>query len=433
VHNQRSATLFERARQLLPGGVNSPVRAFLRVGGEPFFVARGSGARLTDVDGREYLDFVMSWGALMVGHAHPEITRALQEAAERGTSYGAPCEAEVAIAELVQRIMPAVEMMRFVNSGTEATLSAIRLARGATRRDFVLKFSGCYHGHGDSFLVQAGSGVATLGLPDSPGVPAELAQLTLTLPYNDIDGVRDLFKERGEQIACVIVEPVLGNSGFIPPVEGFLAELRTQTSQHGALLIFDEVMTGFRVALGGAQQHFGIKPDLTTLGKVIGGGLPVGAYGGSRALMEQIAPAGPIYQAGTLSGNPLAMTAGHTQLRLLCEAQPYAELGKRARRLLGDFLACAGELGIPAWGDAVGALMGFHFTEGPVTTFEQAKQADAALFARFYRGCLRRGVFLPASPFEASFLSTAHSDNDIDFALEQMKAALREAVTGGRR
>jgi glutamate-1-semialdehyde 2,1-aminomutase len=306
----------------------------------------------------------------------------------------------------------------------EASHFLLRLARGVTRRDYILKFSGCYHGHGDSFLVHAGSGVATLGLPDSPGVPAELAQLTLTLPYNDLQGVRDLFKERGDQIACVIVEPVLGNSGFIPPVDGFLTELRAQTTEHGALLIFDEVMTGFRVALGGAQQHFGIKPDLTTLGKVIGGGLPVGAYGGSRGLMEQIAPAGPIYQAGTLSGNPLAMTAGLTQLRILCVSQPYDDLEQRARRLMDGFLACARDLGIPAWGDAVGAMMGFHFTAGPVTSFEQAKQTDSALFTRFYRACLERGVFLPASPFEASFLSTAHSDSDIDFALDQMCTAL---------
>ncbi len=426
--NERSALLFQHARTVLPGGVNSPVRAFLRVGGDPFFVAHGAGAHITDVDGNEYLDFVMSWGALMLGHAHPVVTRALQEAVPLGTSFGAPCEAEVALADLVTTIMPSIEMIRFVSSGTEATMSAVRLARGATQRDYILKFTGCYHGHGDSFLVQAGSGVATLGLPDSPGVPAPLAQLTLTLPYNDVEGVRELFRQRGEDIACVIVEPVLGNSGYIPPVDGFLPELRAQTREHGALLILDEVMTGFRVGLGGAQQRLGITPDLTTLGKVVGGGLPVGAYGGRRDLMEQIAPAGPIYQAGTLSGNPLAMAAGLAQVRYLCETNPYAVLEQRARRFLGGFLAAAERLGLPAWGDAMGALLGFHLTNGPVTRYEQIKGVDSALFARFYRGCLLRGVFLPASPFEASFLSLAHTDHDIDFAVEQMSAALGEAV-----
>jgi glutamate-1-semialdehyde 2,1-aminomutase len=424
----RSEDLFARARTLLPGGVNSPVRAFLKVGGEPFFVDRGQGARITDVDGHEYLDFVMSWGALMLGHSHPLITRAITDAAERGTSYGAPCPPEVELAELVVSLVPSLEMVRFVNSGTEATMSAVRLARGVTQRDFILKFSGCYHGHGDSFLVQAGSGVATLGLPDSPGVPADLARLTLTLPFNDTDGVRELFHQRGDQIACVIVEPIVGNAGFIPPVADFLQELRRLTAEFGTLLIFDEVMTGFRVALGGAQARFGISPDLTTLGKVIGGGLPVGAYGGRRDLMERIAPAGPIYQAGTLSGNPLAMAAGIAQLRELQRENPFADLENRARRFIGGFLASAQQLGVPCWGDAMGAMMGFHFTTGPVISFEQAKQVDSALFARFYRGCLRRGVFLPASPFEACFLSTAHTDRDIDESLHAMTDALKEAV-----
>jgi glutamate-1-semialdehyde 2,1-aminomutase len=424
----RSGDLFARARTLLPGGVNSPVRAFLKVGGEPFFVDRAQGARITDVDGNEYLDLVMSWGALMLGHSHPLITRAITDAAERGTSYGAPCAAEVELAELVVSLVPSLEMVRFVNSGTEATMSAVRLARGVTQRDFILKFSGCYHGHGDSFLVQAGSGVATLGLPDSPGVPADLARLTLTLPFNDTDGVRELFRQRGDQIACVIVEPIVGNAGFIPPVGEFLPELRRLTSENGALLIFDEVMTGFRVALGGAQARFGISPDLTTLGKVIGGGLPVGAYGGRRDLMERIAPAGPIYQAGTLSGNPLAMAAGIAQLRELQRENPFVDLENRARRFIGGFLASAQQLGVPCWGDAMGAMMGFHFTTGPVTSFEQARQVDSALFARFYRGCVRRGVFLPASPFEACFLSTAHTDRDIDESLHSMTDALKEAV-----
>jgi glutamate-1-semialdehyde 2,1-aminomutase len=428
MQRKNSAHLFERARNILPGGVNSPVRAFLKVGGEPFFVDHGLGSRIVDIDGNEYLDFVMSWGALMLGHAHPTILRAISDQLSRGTSYGAPCCPEVALADCVISLMPSIEMLRLVSSGTEATLSAVRLARGATKRDLIVKFSGCYHGHGDSFLVQAGSGVATLGLPDSPGVPAELAKLTLTVPFNDVEGLRELFRARGEQIACLIVEPIVGNAGYIPPTPDFLPELRRITSEYGALLIFDEVMTGFRVALGGAQAHFGIKPDLTTLGKVIGGGLPVGAYGGRRDLMEQIAPVGPIYQAGTLSGNPLAMAAGIAQLLYLREANPYAQLEARARRFIGGFLASAEELGIKAWGDALGAMMGFHFTRGPVHSYEEARNADTALFARFHRGCIQRGVFLPASAFEASFLSTAHSDDDIDFAVEQMGAALREAV-----
>jgi glutamate-1-semialdehyde 2,1-aminomutase len=423
----KSEQLFNKAVNLLPGGVNSPVRAFKKVGAHPFFVDHARGARITDVDGNEYLDFVMSWGALMLGHVPDAVIKAVTDAAARGTSYGAPCVAEVELAELVCAIVPSVEMVRFVNSGTEATLSAVRLARGATGRNLILKFSGCYHGHGDSFLVQAGSGVATLGLPDSPGVPPELAKLTLTVPYNDTEAVRATFAARGEQIACVIVEPVLGNAGFIPPQPDFLPELRRLTTDFGALLILDEVMTGFRVALGGAQELYGITPDLTTLGKVIGGGLPVGAYGGRRDLMEQIAPAGPIYQAGTLSGNPLAMAAGLAQVRALQASKPYAEVEARGKRLLGGFLASAQQLGIPAWGDAIGAMMGFHFMDGPILNFEQVRSVDSAMFARFYRGCLQRGVFLPASPFEASFLSTAHTDSDIDFAIEHMSAALREA------
>lgn len=423
-----SRKLFERARQVSPGGVNSPVRAFLKVGGEPFFVESARGARLRDVDGNEYLDFVMSWGALLLGHADPVIVDAVTRAAARGTSYGAPSPLELDLAELVRECMPAVEMVRFVNSGTEATMSAVRLARGATGRDLILKFTGCYHGHGDSFLVQAGSGVATLGLPDSPGVPSELARLTLTLRYNDIEAVQYLFEREGERIACVIVEPIIGNSGFIPPVAGFLETLRTLTTKYGALLIMDEVMTGFRVALGGAQERFRITPDLSTMGKVIGGGLPVGAYGGRRDLMERMAPTGPIYQAGTLSGNPLAMAAGIAQVMQIREARPYAELEARARRVVDGFVGAARQHGLPAWGDAAGGMFGLHFTEGPVTSYEQAKLADTALFARFHQACRQRGVFLPASAFEAAFLSVAHTDVDIDFAIEQMHAAMVEAV-----
>ncbi len=315
--DQRSARLFRRAQELIPGGVNSPVRAFRGVGGEPFFVDHAEGARIYDVDGHAYIDYILSWGAIILGHAHPAIVRAVQDAAGRGTSFGIPNVQEVEIAELVTELVPSVRMVRFVNSGTEATMSAVRVARGCTGRDLILKFAGCYHGHGDSFLVQAGSGVATLGLPDSPGVPAPLASLTLTVPYNDLDAVEDAFRRDGDRIACIIVEPVVGNAGFIPPVAGFHEGLRRITRAHGALLIFDEVMTGFRVALGGAQARFGIEPDLTVLGKVLGGGLPVAAYGGPREIMERVAPAGPIYQAGTLSGNPLAMAAGCAQLLFL--------------------------------------------------------------------------------------------------------------------
>jgi glutamate-1-semialdehyde 2,1-aminomutase len=425
---KESARLFARAKELIPGGVNSPVRAFRAVGGEPFFVDRAAGARIRDVDGNEYIDYVMSWGALMLGHVHPAIRSAIEEALGRGTSYGAPCAAEVALAELVVGIVPSIEMVRMVNSGTEATMAAIRVARGATGRDLIVKFAGCYHGHGDAFLVQAGSGVATLGLPNSPGVPDPLASLTLTAPYNDLAAVEELFRVHGERIAAVILEPVVGNAGFIPPVDGFLEGLRRITRDYGALLIFDEVMTGFRVALGGAQARFGVEPDLTTLGKVIGGGLPVGAYGGRRDLMERVAPSGPIYQAGTLSGNPLAMAAGLAQVLFLRETDPYAELERRGRRLVDGIVEAAREVGIPAWGDAAGAMWGVHFTEGPVRDFEGAKRADTAFFGRFFQAALRRGIFLPPSAFEAGFLSTAHGEAEIDVTLEALRAAIREAA-----
>ncbi len=428
MNHDQSRALFARAQRLLPGGVNSPVRAFRKVGGEPFFVDRAEGARLYDVDGNAYVDYVMSWGPLMLGHAHPAIIEAVRQAAGRGTSYGAPTGVEVELAELVAQLMPSMEMMRFVSSGTEATMSAVRVARGVTRRDYILKFSGCYHGHGDSFLVQAGSGVATLGLPDSPGVPAELARLTLTVPYNDEAAVDAAFEQQGEQIACVIVEPVVGNGGFIQPAEGFLQKLRSITRECGALLIFDEVMTGFRVALGGAQERFAIKPDLTTLGKVIGAGLPVGAYGGRRDLMENVAPLGPIYQAGTLSGNPLAMAAGIAQLLVLRERMPHDEIEARGLRLLDAMLATAREIGMPMWGNVLGGMWGFHFTAGPVQNFEQAKTANAEYFTRFFWKALARGVFFPASPFEASFLSMAHDDAVIDFTIEQVCQAMKEAL-----
>jgi glutamate-1-semialdehyde 2,1-aminomutase len=429
IRGEASARLMAEARLIIPGGVNSPVRAFGRVGGEPFFVDRAAGAQLYDVDGREYTDYVMSWGALMLGHAHPSVTHALVEAAGRGTSYGAPSGGEVNLARLVTELVPSMEMVRLVNSGTEATMSAVRLARAATGRDLILKFNGCYHGHGDSFLVQAGSGVATLGLPDSPGVPKALAELTLSVPFNDTAAVRSAFQKHEGRIACVIVEPIVGNSGFILPAADFHKELREITTANGALLIFDEVMTGFRVALGGAQERFGVKPDLTTLGKVIGGGLPVGAYGGRRDLMQMVAPSGPVYQAGTLSGNPLAMAAGVAQLLFLRESRPYEVLEQRARRLVHGLAEVAAECGVPFWGDAAGAMFGWHFVDGPVGSFEAAAAADTELFKRFYLGCLRRGVFLPASPFEACFLSTAHDDRVVDQTVEHLSAALREVTT----
>ena len=425
---KESASLFERSRSLTPGGVNSPVRAFGRVGGAPFFVNHGRGARLYDVDGRKFVDYVMSWGALLLGHAHPAITHALQDALERGTSYGAPSGGEVELAELIVQSMPSIEMVRFVNSGTEATMSALRLARAATGRDVLVKFDGCYHGHADYFLVAAGSGVATLGLPDSPGVPPAAAGLTRSLPFNDIDAVRALFAQEGERIACIIVEPIVGNSGFIAPDDGFLAALREITTAHGALLIFDEVMTGFRVALGGAQARFNVKPDLTTLGKVIGGGLPVGAYGGRRDLMEMIAPSGPVYQAGTLSGNPLAMAAGIAQLLFARESAPYAQLEANARTLLEGVGAAAHEVGVPIHGGWAGGMLGWHFVDRPVRCFADAQRVDGDFFARFFHACLDRGVFLPPSPYEAMFLSASHTQNEIDFTLEQVRAAFREVA-----
>ena len=423
MEGSRSDGLFERALAAIPGGVNSPVRAFRAVGGRPFFVAEGEGALLRDVDGGEYIDYVQSWGALLLGHAAPEIVEAVRVAAGRGTSFGAPCPAEVELAELVTRLVPSVEKVRFTNSGTEATMAALRLARGATGRDLLLKFEGCYHGHGDSFLVQAGSGVATLGLPDSPGVPAALARLTLTAPYNDLGAVADAFARHGDDIAAVILEPVVGNAGFIPPVEGFLQGLRDLCTRHGALLVFDEVMTGFRVAPGGAQERFGVSPDLTTLGKVVGGGLPVGAFGGPGSLMDLVAPSGPVYQAGTLSGNPLAMAAGLAQLRAVVERRPHADLEALGRRLVRGLVDAAGEAGLEAWGDALGGMWGVHLCAGPVRDFAGARAADGALFGRFFRRCLGAGVFFAPSPFEAGFLTVAHTEAHVERTLEVARAA----------
>jgi glutamate-1-semialdehyde 2,1-aminomutase len=415
-----------RARELFPGGVNSPVRAFRGVGGEPIVAARGEGARIWDVDGREYIDFVLSWGPLALGHASPIVLDALEKAMQKGTSFGMPTELEVELADLIRQRMPHVEMMRFVSSGTEATMSTVRLARAFTGRDAILKFEGCYHGHADSFLVRAGSGVATLGLPDSPGVPASLAALTLTAPFNDLRAATDLVAASAKGVAAIIVEPVVGNAGFIPPDPGFLEGLRQLADDSGAILIFDEVMTGFRIAPGGARERFGVTADLTTLGKVIGGGLPVAAYGGRRELMELVAPAGPVYQAGTLAGNPLAMAAGLATLSALTPAL-HSIMEKRTSALVEGLQKIAEELRVPLTAGCAGSMWGFFFTEKPVRNFADAKASDVNLFRRFFHAALERGVYLAPSPFEACFMSAAHGDAEIRTALERMRDALEHA------
>jgi len=420
--------LFQRALQILPGGVDSPVRAFKSVGGEPFFTSRAEGAYLWDVEGKRYIDYVGSWGPMVVGHNHPRVREAVERAVRDGLSFGTPCEAEVRLAESVRALMPSLEMLRFVSSGTEATMSAVRLARGATGRERIVKFEGCYHGHGDSFLVKAGSGALTFGTPDSPGVPRALAELTSTAPYNDVDAVRELFASVGEEIACVVVEPVAGNMNCIPPRPGFLQALRDLCAQHGALLIFDEVMTGFRVAPGGAQQLYGVAPDLTTLGKIIGGGMPVGAYGGRRDLMERIAPSGPIYQAGTLSGNPVAMAAGLAILNLIREPGFHGELDRRTRLLTDSLSACAIEAGVPFSFNRVCGMFGLFFTAEKVETFAQATACNIPAFRRFFHAMLEQGVFLAPSAYEAGFISGAHSEQDIADTFEAARAAFRAAA-----
>ncbi|HXJ79448.1 MAG TPA: glutamate-1-semialdehyde 2,1-aminomutase [Candidatus Methylomirabilis sp.] len=421
-----SESLFEAAQRVMPGGVNSPVRAFRGVGGTPFFVAQAEGARITDVDGRAYVDFLGSWGPLILGHAPPAIVEALAERARKGTSYGAPTALEVEMAERITRAVPSMEMVRLVSSGTEAAMSAIRLARGVTGRDLIIKFDGCYHGHADSLLVRAGSGGATFGIPDSAGVPAALAALTLALPFNDLGAVSQAFEARRGQVAAVLVEPVAGNMGVVPPAAGFLAGLRDLCSRHGALLVFDEVITGFRVAYGGAQALYSVRPDLTCLGKIIGGGLPVGAYGGARDLMNRVAPLGPVYQAGTLSGNPLAVAAGLATLRALEDPTVYDRLEHLGARFASGISTAAAGAGISVAVNRVGSMLTAFFTDGPVTDYASAKRADTARYARFFHGMLERGVFLAPSQFEAAFVSLAHSERDLDVASE----ACRDAMQG---
>ena len=420
----RSESLFQSAQRLIPGGVNSPVRAFRGVGGTPFFVARASGARIEDVDGRSYIDFLGSWGPLILGHAAPAVVEALTEAAGRGTSYGAPTAAEVEMAALIARAVPSMEMMRLVSSGTEAAMSAIRLARGATGRDLVVKFDGCYHGHADSLLVKAGSGGVTFGVPDSRGVPAPLAALTMALPFNDLPAASRFMAERGHEVAVVVVEPVAGNMGVVPPVAGFLEGLRAVTLRAGALLVFDEVITGFRVAHGGAQSLYGVRPDLTCLGKIIGGGLPVGAYGGRRDLMEQVAPLGGVYQAGTLSGNPLAVAAGLATLRALEDPASYRRLEALGARLEAGLAEAAQRAGVPLTVNRVGSMLTGFFTAGPVHDLASAKRSDTARYGRFFHGMLERGVFLAASQFEAAFVSLAHTEEDVDSAARAARESL---------
>ncbi len=423
---EQSRKLQQRAEQLIPGGVDSPVRAFRAVGGDPPFIALGQGSRIMDADGNEYIDYVGSWGPLILGHAHPAVTEAVIEAAKSGTSFGASIAAEADLAELVISAFPHIQKVRFVSSGTEATMSAIRLARAYTKRKYIVKFEGCYHGHADALLVKAGSGVATLGIPGSAGVLEEYSQFTLALPFNDIHALEQAFLKFKHQIACVIVEPVVGNMGCVPGSGSFLAALRTITQREKALLIFDEVMTGFRLAFGGAQEIYGIKPDLTTMGKIIGGGLPVGGYGGPAEIMNLVAPLGPVYQAGTLSGNPLAMAAGIATLRYLKDhkGEIYSQLEKSSAQLADGIIAAAKDAGVPVCGNRVGSMFTWFFNPGPVTDWGSASKSNPEAFGKFFRGMLESGVYLPPSQYEAAFMSAAHTDEDIQKTIAAAKQAL---------
>ena len=423
---ERSDILWAEAQQVLPGGVNSPVRAFKSVGGAPFFVESGSGACVRDADGNTLIDYVLSWGPLVLGHAHPEVVAAVKAAADRGFGFGIPTELETMLARKILHHYPSMEQVRLVNSGTEATMSAVRLARGVTGRDLIVKMDGCYHGHGDSMLARAGSGIATLGLPDSPGVPEAVTAKTLVVPYNDLEAVKGVFDRFGEEVACIIVEPVAGNMGVVLPLPGYLDGLRALTKQYGALLIFDEVMTGFRVALGGAQEQYGICPDITTLGKVVGGGMPVGAYGGSRDIMGQLAPRGPVYQAGTLAGNPMAMTAGLKTLELLERPGVFEQMRRQMAVLCSGLGEIASEAGIPVYQTLAGTMACLFFTDSPVFSYADAKKADTARYAKWFRGMLDRGVYFAPSQFEAAFISAAHDDAIITRTLEAARETIKK-------
>lgn len=420
-----SKELYNASLKLMPGGVNSPVRSFLGVDGEPLFMERGKGSKIYDADGREYLDYVMSWGPLIFGHAHPDIIGKIQKVLERGTSFGACTGFELELAKLVVDAVPSMEMVRFVNSGTEATMSAVRLARGVTDRKKILKFDGCYHGHVDSLLVKGGSGLATLGIASTPGVPEELAALTVSIPYNDAAALTKTIEQDPRGFACVIVEPVAGNMGVVTPKEGYLSLLRDLCTKHGIILIFDEVMTGFRISMGGAQQKYGITPDLTCLGKIIGGGLPVGAYGGKREIMQEIAPSGPVYQAGTLSGNPVSMAAGIKTLKMLREAETYEKLDYRTQYLCDEMKKRADKIGVPITINRAGSMLTVFFHKGPITNYEEAKQSNLKHFAKYFHGMLSEGIYLPPSQFEAWFMSMAHTDQDLEKTIQTHDKVLK--------